>query len=159
MQTSIPSQRETEIYFKRFEKMSLMVHLSFFHAKQLLMKLSSESLQTNANLLLGLLPANYKPTRCVNPCPPVFIRVGISIQKPIDSHLDKTRPVALKIWSYLIFNEHDLIVRLRASTLQANRTKLTASAFMGFVPIAMPYLKQWVAFIIFFSVERSTMSH
>ena len=72
---------------------------SFLHAKQLLMKFLSESLRTNANLLLGLMPANYTPTRCANPCPPVFIRLGISIQKPVESHLDKTRPVALKIWS------------------------------------------------------------
>ena len=68
-------------------------------------------------------------TRCVNPCPVVFTRVGISIQIPVDSHLDKTRPVALIIWSCLIFNEQDLIVKLRASTLQADRRKMTASGF------------------------------
>ena len=87
----------------------MVVHLSFSHAKQLLMKLLSESLQTYANLLLVLMPTNYTPTRCVNPCPEVFIRVGISIHKPADSHFDKTRPVALKIWSCLIFNVQDLI--------------------------------------------------
>ena len=69
----------------------------FLHAKQLLMKLLFESLQTYANLLLGLTLANYIPTRCVNPCLPVFLRVGIWTQKRVDSHLDKTRPVALKI--------------------------------------------------------------
>ena len=37
------------------------------------------------------MPANYIPTPCVNPCPSVFIRVGISIQKPLDSHLDKNK--------------------------------------------------------------------
>ena len=91
-------------YWNNFEKMSLVVHLSFLHAKQLLMKLLSESLQKNANLLLALMPSNYIPTRFANSCPPVFIRVGMSIEKPIDSHLDKTRPLALKIWSCLIFN-------------------------------------------------------
>ena len=35
-----------------------------------------EILQTHANLLLELMPANYIPTRCVNPRPPIFIRVG-----------------------------------------------------------------------------------
>ena len=89
--------------WKKMERMSLMVHLSFLHAKQLLMKLFFESLQTYANLLPELMPANHIPTRCVNPCPPVFIRVGISIQKPADSHLDKTRPVALRIQSCLFF--------------------------------------------------------
>ena len=113
----------------------------------------SESLQTYANLLLELMPVNYTPTRCANPCPPVFIRVGISIQKPVDSYLDKTRPVALKIWSCLNFNVQDLIVKLRASTPQADRKKLIASVLMGFVLIAILCLKQWVAFTTFVPVK------
>ena len=126
MQNSIPSQREIKTYCKESEKMSLVVPLSFLHAKQLVMKFFSESLQTYADLSLGFLPANYIPNRCVNPCPPVFIRVGISIQKPVDSHLDRTRPVALKILSCLIFNQQDLIVKLTDSTLHADGRKLTA---------------------------------
>ena len=106
---------------KNFEETSLADYLSFLHAKQLLMKLLSESLQTFADLLLGLMPAHFTPTRCVNPCPPVFLRVWTSIQKPVDSHLDKTRLVALKLWYCLIFNVQYLIVKLRASTLQADR--------------------------------------
>ena len=117
------------------------------------MKLLSESLKTYANLLLELMSANYNPTRCANPCPPVFIRVGISIQKPVESHLDKTRPVALKIWSCLIFNVQDLIVNLRASTLETDRRKLIASVLMGFVLIAILCLKQWVAFTTFVPVK------
>ena len=155
IQNSIPSQMEIKIYCKKFEKMSLVAHLSFLHAKQLSMKLSSESLQIFANLLLGLMPANYTPTRCVNSCPQVFIRVGISIQKAVDSHLDKTRPVVLKIWSSLIFNVQDLIVKLRASTLQADRRKLTASVLMGFDFIAILCLKQWVGFVTFVPVKSS----
>ena len=123
MQWFIPSERQIKTYWKKFEKTSLVAHLSFLHAKQLLMKFLSKSLQSYANLLLGLMPANYTPTRCVNPCPPVFMRVGILIQKPVDSHLDKTKPVALKIWSCLIFNVQDLNLKLRASTLQADRRK------------------------------------
>ena len=110
------------------------------------MKLFSESLQTYANLLSGLMPANYSPTRCVNQCPLVFTRVGISIQETVYSRPDKTRPVALKIWSCLFFNEQDLIVKMRASLLQADRRKLTASVLMGFVLIAILCLMQWVAF-------------
>ena len=83
----------------KFEKMLLVVHLSFSHGKQLLMQLLFENQQTYANLLLGMTLANYTPTRCVNPCRPVFIRVGISIQKRVDSYHDKTRPAALKNWS------------------------------------------------------------
>ena len=126
--------------------MLLVVHLSFLHAKQLLMKLLVESLQTYANLLLELMPANYIPTRCVNPCLPVFIPVEIWTHKRVDSHLDKTRHAALKIWSCPISNEQDQNVKLKASLQQADRRKLTASALMGFVVIATLCLKQWVAF-------------
>ena len=129
---SIPSQKKIKAYWKKSKKTSLADHLSFLHSKQLLMKLLSESLQTYANLLLRLMPANPTPTRCVNPCSLVFIRVEISILKPVDSHLDKKRLVAFQIWSCLIFNVQDLIVKLGASTLQADRRKMTASVLMGF---------------------------
>ena len=56
----------------------LMVHVSFLHVKQLLMELFFENQQTYATLLLGLMPAIYIPTRCVNLCLPVFLRVGTS---------------------------------------------------------------------------------
>ena len=107
MQYSIHSRKAIKSFWKKFEKMLLVVHLSFINAKLLLMKLSFENLQTYANLLLGLMPANYIPTRCVNPCPPVFIRVGTPIQKRVVSHLDKTRPAALKTWSCPISNEQE----------------------------------------------------
>ena len=86
------------------------------------------------------------PTRCVNPCRPVFIRVGISIQKLVNSHLDKTRPAALKKCSCLISNEQDQNVKLKASLQPADRRKMTASVLMGFVFIATLSLKPWVAF-------------
>ena len=155
VQNFIPSQREKKTYWKKLEKTSLVVHLSFLHAKQLLRKLLSEGLQIDANLLLGLMPANHTPTRCTNPCPPVFKRVGVSIHKLVDSHLDKSRPVALKIRSWLIFNVQDLIVKLRASKQQADRKKLIASVSMGFVVIAILNLKQWVAFTTFVPVKIS----
>ena len=119
----------------------MVAHFSFLHAKQLLMELLSESLQTIANLLLGLFLPNYTPSRSDNTCPPVFIGVEISVQKSVDSHLDKTRPVALKTWSLVMFNVQDRIVKLRASTLQADRRKLIASVLMGFVLIAILCLK------------------
>ena len=131
---------------EKIEKMLLVVQLPFLHAKQLLMKLLFKSQQTYANLLLELMPASNIPTGCVNPCPPVFIRVGISIQKWLDSHLDKTRPAALKIWSCPISNKQDQIVKLKASLQQADRKKLTASVLMAFVLIATLYSKPWVAF-------------
>ena len=52
MQNFIHSRKEIKNFWKKFEKMLLMVHLLFLHAKQLLMKLLIESQQTYANLLL-----------------------------------------------------------------------------------------------------------
>ena len=78
-----PFTEGDKTYWKKFEKMSLVVHPSFSHGKQLLMKFLFEKQQTYANLL-GLTLANYTPTRCVNPCRPVFIRVGYSIQKRVE---------------------------------------------------------------------------
>ena len=46
LQNFFPSQREIKTYWKEFEKTSLVVHLSILHAKHLLMKLLSKSLQT-----------------------------------------------------------------------------------------------------------------
>ena len=137
-----PLTERDKTYWKKLQKASLVVHLSFLYAKQLLMKFSSQSVQMYANLLLGLMPANYTNARCANPCPPVFIRVSMSIQKPVDSDLDKTSSAALKMRSCLIFNVQDLIIKWRASTTQADRKKLTASVLLGFVLIAILCLKQ-----------------
>ena len=118
----------------------------FFYVKQLMMELLLENLQTYASLLLGLMPANYIPTRCVNPCLPVLIRVGIWTQKRVDPQLDKTRPAALKICSWPFSIEQDQNVKMKASLQQADRRKLTASVLMGFVLIATLCLKPWLAF-------------
>ena len=107
MENYIYSRKEIRTVLEKFEKMLLVVHQSFLHAKQLLMKRLFESLQTYANLLLGLLPDNSIPTQCVNPCLPVIIRVGISIQKRVHSRLDKTTPAVLNTWSCPISNEQD----------------------------------------------------
>ena len=139
------TERDKDL-LEKLEKMLLVVHLSFLHAKQLLMKLLFESLQTSANPLLRLMSANYIPTPCANPCLRVFIHAGISIQKRVDSHLDKTRPAALRIWSCPISNEQDQNVKFKAHIKQADRRKLTVSVLMGFLLIATLCLKQWFAF-------------
>ena len=102
------------------------------------------------------MPANYTPTRCVNKFPSVFTHIGISIQKPEDSHPDTTRPVALKMWWCLFFNVQDLIVKTRACKLQGDKIKLTASVLMGFVFIAILCLKQRVTLTTFFLVKSSS---
>ena len=147
MQNSIHSQKEIKTFCRKFKKMLLVVHLSFLHAKQLLMELSFESLQTYAFLLLRLRLANYIPTRCVNLYLPVFIRIGILTQKRLDSHLDKTRRAALRIWSCPISNEQDQNMKLNASLQQADRRNLTASVLVGFVLTSTLCLKPCVAFI------------
>ena len=149
------TQRDKDLLGKN-EKMLLVVHLSFllffiscwwnFHSK---------NQQTYANLLLGLTLAKYTPTRCVNPCRPVFIRVGISIQKRVDSYFDKTRPAAFKKWSCFFSNEKDQNKKLKASLQQSDRWKLTASVFMGFVLIAALCLKPRVAFTTSATVKSS----
>ena len=84
--------------------------------------------------------ANYIHTRCVNPCRSVFISVGILNRLRIDLRLDETSLAALKKRSYPTFNEQDHNVKLRASTLQAEK-KLTASMLMEFILIATLYKK------------------
>ena len=139
--------------------MFLVVHLSFLHAKQLMMRLLSESLQTYANLLLELMPANYIPTRCVNPCQLVFIRVRISIQKRVVSHLDKTRPAALKIWSCPISIKQDRNVKLKASLQQADRKKLTASMLMGFFSLQHCIWSHGLLLPLLFLSRAASFSH
>ena len=117
-----PFTEGEKTFWRKFEKMLLLVvYQSFLYVRLLLMKLLFESLQTYANLLLGLMPANYIPTRCVNPCLPVLTRVGVGTQKRVDSYLDKTIPAALKLCSCPISNEQDQNVKLKASLQQAHR--------------------------------------
>ena len=107
--------------------------------------------------IVGIDASQLYPTRCVNPSRLVFIRLGISIQKRVDSHLDKTRPTALRIWSCPISNEQDQNVKLKASLQQADRKKLTASVFMGFVLIAALCLKPWDAFTTSLTVKSRVL--
>ena len=76
----------------------------------------------------------------------LYTRWDLDSHLHLDSHLDKTRPAALKIWSCPISNEQDQNVKLKASLQQADKRKLAASVLMGFVLIATLRLKPWVAF-------------
>ena len=93
---SNPFTEGDEDLLEKFGK-SLVVQLSFLHGKQLLMQPLFDNQQIFANLFLGLVPANYTSTRCVNPSHSVFTRVGLSIQRQVKSRLVKTIPVALGI--------------------------------------------------------------
>ena len=50
-------------FWKKIEKLFLVVHPSYLHKKQVLVKLLIENQQTYANLLLKWMLANYTPNR------------------------------------------------------------------------------------------------
>ena len=102
---------------------------------------------------------NYNPIGCVNPCPLVSIRAGISNQRQVDSNLDKTRPAVLKIRSWPPFKAPDQIEKFRASIQQADRRKLTASVMTAFFLIATVSSQQRAAFTIFVLSRSSSVPH
>ena len=108
----------------------------------------------NVNLLVGLMLVNYTPNPCINPWRPVFIRIGTSIHRRVDSRLYKTRPEASKRWSCPIFNQQDQNVEFKDSNLKAKTRKLTASVLINFDLIATLFSKQWTALIIFVPFKK-----
>ena len=101
LHNSIPSQKETTMYWKNLENTSLVVYLSFLQANQLLIKLLFEILNICKSFVRIDASQRYPYSIC-QPMPQIFIRVVISMKRPIGSHLDKTRPVALEKWSCFI---------------------------------------------------------
>ena len=154
MQSSNYSLKEIKTCLKKFKKLLLVVLLLFLNTKQLLMKLLFESLQTFAKQLLGLMQANNIHVRCVNPCGPVFICSGISIQRQVVLSFDKTGHAALKTWSCPIFNEQDQIFKLKIALQQADRRKLTAVLLIGFVLVPALWSKLSVAFTSSMRVKK-----
>ena len=65
----------------------------------MLMKLLFENQQTDANFSLGMMLANFTPTRYVSPCRRGSVHVGISIQRRVGLPLVKTRPNLIIFWS------------------------------------------------------------
>ena len=121
------------ISWKTFHKMLMVVHLSYLHEKQLLMKVFFGKQQTNANFLLGLMLANYTSTGCLKQCQPLIIRIPNSFQRRVDWCFDKTRPLVLKKRSCLSFNAQNQNVELKSSTLPAARWNWTFWVLKDFV--------------------------
>ena len=92
MQNSIQSRKEIKTFWKKVKKILLVVQLSFLHAKQLLMKLLFESLQTFANLLLGIMPANYSM------CQPMT--TGLYTRSDLNSETGRVTPRQNKTRSF-----------------------------------------------------------
>ena len=104
--------------------------------------------------IVGIDASQEHPYLMCQPMPTGFLRVRISIHRQIVLHLDKTRPIALNIWSFSIISEQDQIAKSRASLQQAHRKKLAASVLMAFFLLATLCLKPWAAFITFVSVKK-----
>ena len=81
----------------------------------------------------GIDASQLYPTPCSNPCWPVFLQVGVQIQRRKDSRPNKTKPLAFKIWSCPIFNKQDPNVKLKTSTIQADRKKIDCCSVGGFL--------------------------
>ena len=80
---------------------------------------------------------------------------GLYTRRDIDSETSRFTPQQKKTRSFenivltCFQRTRPDIVKLRASTLQADRRKLSASVLMGFVLAAILCLKLWVAFTNF----------
>ena len=103
--------------------------------------------------IVGIDASQLYPYSICQPMP-----VGLYTRWDIISETSSFTPLENKTGSFeksscFIFDEEDLIVRLRASTMKAERRKLTASVLIGFVLIATLCLKQWVASTAFAPVK------
>ena len=76
-----------------------------------------------SNILLRRMITSYTTTQLVNPHWPVLLPVGISIQRRVNSRLDKIRPAALKSWSSPDFQKQGQNVKLQASMQQAHKKR------------------------------------
>ena len=85
---------------------------------------------------------NNTATQCVNANQLVILHVGMSFQSQRGSRYDKTRIVALEIWSYAVFKVQDENVKLEASMKQAESLKLTPSLMKVFVLTATLFFKK-----------------
>ena len=60
------------------------------------------------------------------PMPTGPYTVHISIQRRVESHLDKTRAVGSRFWCSTIFNKQNLTVKSKEILQQADTRELTA---------------------------------
>ena len=110
--TSICSYKSTDAKFypftdgektccRKLQKTCWVDHPLCSRVKQSLTKPSFGRRINCANKLLVLMRVNCIHTQCVNLCQQDFKRVGILIRRTAALHHDKTRPTALRIWSFL----------------------------------------------------------
>ena len=130
MQISIQSRKEIKTFWKNSRRCCWWSIYCFYTQSSCRWNFYRKS-RNLCKSIVGIDASQLFPYSMCQPMPTGLIRVGIWIQKRVDSHLDKTRPAALKIWSFPISNEQDQNVKLKSSLQQVDRKKLTASVLMG----------------------------
>ena len=79
--------------------MLLLAHLSYLHENQLLAKLFFSKSNKLMQFFVGNDGSQPHLYLMCQPMPPVFMRIGILILGQVESYLDNTRPVVLKIFT------------------------------------------------------------
>ena len=116
MQKPIPSQKGINIYWEK-NRGDVVGSTSIIFARKVVVDETFIRKSTNKSKSIVEIDGNqlYPYSMCqpvlIPIHSPVSIRVGISFWKPLESHLNKTRPAALKIRSCLFFNEQDPIIK------------------------------------------------
>ena len=127
-----------------------------FYAKQLFMKLlERENQQIRTSHLWGLMQTNNIHIRRINLCPPIFIGIGISVQKQVESYLVTSRPVTLNFKNvFLTFFQRTRpdceIENFNTPGRQKKYDSFSGDGFSnGLILIATLSLRLWVALITF----------
>ena len=165
MQSSFHSRKEIKAFWKKIRE-DVVGGPSIVLTRKAVVDETSIRKSTNLfKSIVGIDASQLYPYWMYQTMRQVFICVGSSIQKRVESYLDKTGHAALTIWSCLISNEEDQNVKLEASLQHASLQllysfrKLIASVLMGFFLIATLCLKPWVAFTTSAPAKSSVFSH
>ena len=90
---------------------------------------------TNTGMRFGVLtPAIYTKSHCVNSFQQDIIHVRVSFSRSVETHHDKSRPVAFKECSCPLFNEHKQIVNKKNSKQQGRKRQGACLSIGGFCP-------------------------
>ena len=106
------------------------------------------------NLLLALMQVNCILILCASPCQQDYTRDGNMKQNLIDLNLNRTKRETLRTCLCHISKDKDLSVKLRVSTLQELRKRLTVSRWRVFALIVILCLRLWAASIITVHVRK-----
>ena len=152
MQNFIPSQRGKNL-LEKFREDVVGGPYIVFTRKAVVDETFIRNSTNICKSIVGIDASQLYPYSMCQPMP-----TSLYTRWDIDSETGRFTPRQNKTRSFenlvmSCFNVQDLIVKLRASTLQADRRKVITLVLMGFVLIATLCLKQWVAFITFVTVK------